>query len=440
MFDVAVVKYEKPYDSLKEAIDLCGGLESLSPTARVFLKPNYVIWHEGVNFPKYGVLTTTRMIEDMVRLLKDRGINDITIAEGMVEMEKSKESMLGKAAKGLGLDVLKDRYGIKILDMMKRPFTKITVGDLKMSVNQDILEADYVIDMPVLKTHAQAVVSLGVKNLKGTLNIASRKKCHNPDPNIGLQWHVAKLPSFVPINLTVIDGIYTVDRGPMYTGFAHRSNIIIASNDVISADKVGAKILGIGPENVPHLTIAAKDHNRPIDLGDINIKGNVDIDSALKPHKWAWEHGKKANIPDGFEKAGIKGLTYPPADDTVCTYCSSLIETLIMGIVTAGNKDKTFDDVEVLYGKRMLPSPGHKHTLLFGQCQVKLNGKSPLINHCVTIPGCPAKQSDIPKALHEAGIEAMDNLLEFMDKAPEIFHMKKYKDRPEFDPSFYTVT
>jgi len=52
-------------------------------------------------------------------------------------------------------------------------------------------------------------------------------------------------------SLTIIDGIYSLERGPGYSGDAHRTDIIVASRDLISADKVGASILGISPQTVP---------------------------------------------------------------------------------------------------------------------------------------------------------------------------------------------
>ncbi|MCP3954654.1 MAG: DUF362 domain-containing protein, partial [Desulfobacterales bacterium] len=81
---VSIVKYEKPLDSVRQAVDLAGGLEGLTAGSRVFIKPNIVFWTKAVAFPKWGVITTSRVIEDMVILLKERGVNDITIGEGVV--------------------------------------------------------------------------------------------------------------------------------------------------------------------------------------------------------------------------------------------------------------------------------------------------------------------------------------------------------------------
>jgi len=81
---VAIVRYETPVASVRKAIDLCGGLDHLPPASKVFIKPNIVFWSRTAAFPKWGVVTTSRVVEDMVVLLSERGITDITIGEGTV--------------------------------------------------------------------------------------------------------------------------------------------------------------------------------------------------------------------------------------------------------------------------------------------------------------------------------------------------------------------
>ncbi len=370
--------------------------------------------------------------------MKEHGVEDITILEGIVEVERKSESTLQLVAKGMGLDVLAERYGVKILDVMRGSFARVTAGDVTLSVNRDILDADYVINMPVLKTHTQAIVSLGIKNLKGVLNIASRKRCHNADRSIDLDYHLAKLPSMLSPSLTILDGIYTLERGPLYTGRAHRSNIIIVSKDLISADKVGATMLGLAPQSIPYIALAAENNGRPTDLSDVDIKGEVDIKTALKPHEWEFEQNESGDVPLFFERAGIKGLTYPQADNTMCTYCSASIYYVIWGILMAKNRDKPFDDIEILHGKVHEPTEGHKHTLLVGQCQVKRNSEHKLINHCVKIKGCPPSRKDLVEAYRELGIELPDNFMEWMERMPATF-MTRYMNKPEFDEAFYRI-
>jgi uncharacterized protein (DUF362 family) len=114
--DVAVVKYEEPFESLRKAVYLVGGVEGISPHSKVVIKPNYVMWLEGINWPKYGVLTTARLIEDTVVLLKEHGVRNLSIVEGPTET--GADSLFHLAAKGMGLDLLSERYGVTLVDIL----------------------------------------------------------------------------------------------------------------------------------------------------------------------------------------------------------------------------------------------------------------------------------------------------------------------------------
>jgi len=259
---VSIVRYEKPLESLRRAVDLCGGLDHLPPRARVFIKPNIVFWTRKVAFPKWGVITTSRMVEDAVILLKERGIDDITIGEGMICLYKDNLNLV-HAYQSLGYNRLNQRYGVKTVNVFEREFREVDLDNGEaLRFNADILDSDFVVDIPVLKTHAQTVVSLGIKNLKGMIDINSRKKCHNADPEKNLNYWVARLADPMPPMLTILDGIYTIERGPGFDGRARRSNIIVVSTDVLSADMVGARVLGYEPSSVPYLVHAAKNRGQ----------------------------------------------------------------------------------------------------------------------------------------------------------------------------------
>ena len=211
---VSIVRYEKPLASVRQAVDLCQGLSDLPAQAKVFIKPNIVFWTRFVPFPKWGVITTSRVVEDAVILLKERGIDDITIGEGTVTRRPKDFETPAHAFETLGYGTLKKRYGVKVINVFERPFKKCDLGDgAVLSFNADFLESDFLINLPVLKTHAQAVVSLGIKNLKGLIDIPSRKKCHNASPGQDLNFYVSRLARPIPPSLTVLDGIYTNEQG-----------------------------------------------------------------------------------------------------------------------------------------------------------------------------------------------------------------------------------
>jgi uncharacterized protein (DUF362 family)/Ni,Fe-hydrogenase III small subunit len=434
---VSIVRYEKPLESVAKAVALSHGLDSLPSQTKVFIKPNIVFWTKAVPFPKWGVVTTSRVVEDMVVLLKERGIDDITIGEGTVIAKPKDLETPAHAFKTLGYDVLEKRYGVKYFNTFERPFVKVDAGEgITLNFNRDILESDFVVNLPVLKTHSQTVVSLGIKNLKGTIDIPSRKKCHSPTPGLDLHRMVSRLFLPMPPMFTLVDGIYTQERGPNVDGQARRSNLLVASSDVLSADRVGAMLLGIEPAKVPHLVHAAQALHRPVDLSDVELVGEK-IEDVASPHEWTFPYNEEGTLPLVMEKRGIRGVSYPKYDLTICTYCAGLTRVMLIAIARAW-KGTPFDDVEILTGKLIQASPGKNKTLLLGQCICEANKNNPHILEMIAIKGCPPSPESIYNALLRAGIEADPELFEHMDRTMGI-HMKKYREKPEFDESFYQV-
>ena len=434
---VSIVKYENPNESVRNAAELSRGLDHLPSRAMVFIKPNIVFWTRATNFPKYGVITTSRVVEDMVVLLKEHGIDDITIGEGTVLQNPKDMQTQMHAFETLGYGVLKKRYGVNFLNIWERPFEKVNLGDgIELKFNVDILNSDFVINLPVLKTHSMTKVSLGIKNLKGMIDIHSRKKCHNTDPVKDLHFMVAKLADKIPPNFTLLDGIYTNERGPNVDGTMHRSNLLIASADVLSADMVGAKVLGFETDEVPHLVHAAKNRKRPLDLSDVEVVSEP-IESVAADHQYDFPYNEENTLPLPMEQMGIKGLSYYKYDLSLCTYCSEITSTMLYAISRAW-KGEPWDDVEVLSGKVMQPVPGKKKTILFGKCMYQANKDNPDIQEMIAIKGCPPKPESILKALHQAGINVDPAIFENIDSVKGKF-LRRYEGKPEFEESFYTI-
>lgn len=434
---VAIVRYEKPAESVRRAVELSQGLDHLPAGARVFIKPNIVFWTRAVPFPKWGVITTTRVIEDMVVALKERGVEDITIGEGMVTMNPKDTATPAHAFESLGYRALKKRYGIKYLNVFERPFEKVDLGDgVVLKFNRDILHSDFVVDLPVMKCHNQTMVSLGIKNLKGMIDIASRKKCHNMTPGKDLHFWVARLADRMPPMFTLIDGIYTNERGPGFDGRMHRRNLLVASADVLAADLVGASILGHEPATVPHLVYAAANRQRPLDLSDITVVGEK-IEDVAAYHEYDFQYSESQDgiLPLPLAKQGLKGVFYHKYDLSMCTYCSG-VNGLMLTAIRYAWKGKPWDKVEILTGKSMQPTPGMKKTILLGRCMYQAHKDNPDIQELIAVKGCPPKPEDMLKALQQAGIQADPALFENIDRLPGFF-LSRYEGKPEFDESFF---
>jgi len=86
----------------------------------------------------------------------------------------------------------------------------------------------------------------------------------------------------------------------------------------------------------------------------------------------------------------------------------------------------------------MRPTPGMKKTILFGKCMYQAHKDNPDIREMIVVKGCPPSPKAMLKALHQAGIDADPGLFEHIEELPGFF-FSRYKDRPEFDESFFQV-
>lgn len=435
---VSVIRYEKPFTSVKKAVLACNGFAAIPRGARIFIKPNIVFWTKACTFPKWGVITTSRVIEDIVILLKEHSLNHITIGEGIVTHREDQETPV-HAFRSLGYEKLSQHYGVKFVNIMAHNFRRVDLGDgISLKFSEQILDSDFLVNLPVLKTHNQTVVSLGIKNLKGTIDVASRKKCHSADPNRDLHFHIARLADKMPPTLTLIDGIYSLERGPAFDGRIRRNNLLVASRDILSADMIGAKLLGYDPGQVPHLVWAARNRQRPTDLSCLEIVGDKLAD-VISPHKYDVDYcqNETGEMPRALAKQGITGLFYRKYDSSMCTYCSAM-NGLILSAIRLAWKGRPFDRIEVLTGKIMKPAPGMHTTILIGECMYKANRKHPHINKLVAVKGCPPEPVDVARALSAAGIEVDPTLFKQIDSLPGYF-MSRYEGKEEFDESFFQI-
>ena len=432
----AVCRFKRDAGTVQKAVALADAFAHLPGNARVVIKPNIVAWLNGP-FPKWGVITTSTIMEETVRLLKDYGINDIAIVEGSLQMTPEDTHIGKRAFAGLGYLKLKHRYGVKLLDVWERPFETVDIGHgITLKVNADLLASDFLVNLPVLKTHAQARISLGIKNLKGFLNVSSRKKCHSADDTKNLDYMISRLPGMMPPSATIIDGIYSLERGPSFDGKPRKTDLVIVSSHPVAADLVGARVLGHEPGDIPYLVKAASNAGLSTDLSGISLKGEY-IDDVAAFHRYTFPYNADNTLPLGMEKMGIKGLKFYKYDATLCTYCSPLIGMLLT-IIAMSYKGKPFDSVEFLTGKRLRPSAGMKKSILVGQCMCARNKDHDGPQEVVKITGCPPDPVQAAAALDSIGIRVDPSALTNFEMAGAVM-MERYKDRPEFDASYYTI-
>ncbi|MCL6611926.1 MAG: DUF362 domain-containing protein [Peptococcaceae bacterium] len=425
---VSIVKNDDTCMSLKKALDLCGGLEGFRPADRILIKPNLVAWDFDLPFPPFGVVTTSAVMHALVRILHEGGYTNLTIGEASLGVSGS---VAKKIFEVLGYHKLREKYGVDLVDFNDGEFVPVDMDGFRLSIAARALESDKIISVPVLKTHNQCKVSLGIKNFKGCLDRRSKIHCHGKDWDLNHTF--PRIVEKLPAALTVIDGIFTLAKGPGATGKAFRKDILVASRDVFACDVVGAALLGYDAGEVDHLAFYARRNGRRLDLSGIEVRGEtVEAHRTFVESDWEWTEDNTG--PVGFRRRGISGIALRKYDNSLCTACSKLYNPMLVLLMSAFKGDP-FPGIEVLTGKRQEASPGFKLTVLFGKCAYLQNRDNPNIKKAVAVKGCPPDLKELERLLAEEGISC--DYGRYVQYRRDIYN--RYMDKEGFDLGLYEI-
>ncbi|WP_019850219.1 DUF362 domain-containing protein [Desulfitobacterium sp. PCE1] len=428
---VAIVKATQDVqESLRQALRLSDGLAGLNTGDKILIKPNIVSWDFDLPFAPFGVVTTSTVIAALVHILAEHGFRDLTIGEGGIMNAKPEGDAVFTT---LGYKKLKERYGVKLADFNAGKFLPVDYGDgMVLNIAQQVLEMDKMINVPVLKTHNQAKVSLGIKNLKGCLNRASKQYCHGLG-DLELSATFPRIIEKLPVALTILDGLFTLEKGPAPTGKAFRKDLLIASRDPLACDLAGAAILGYDARDVAHLVNYAQRHGRSLDLDDYEIKGEKISDHReFIDYDWEWTDDDTG--PAGFKKRGISGLAVRKYDSSLCTGCSVQYNPMLI-LLGSAFKGQPFPNVEVLTGKRQLAGADFDLTVLFGKCACHNNKDNPNIKKAIKLWGCPPDMKKFTEELAKEGVEC-----EYAEYVRfRHYLLDRYKGQEGFDLVYWNV-
>lgn len=220
-----------------------------------------------------------------------------------------------------------------------------------------------------------------MKNLKGCLKFASKKRFHKRGHLLDL---IAHLNMHIRSDLIVIDGTYAMERGPTM-GTAHPMNIIIAGTDILETEMVGAAVLGKVPGDIPTIHAYGELTGRKTDLETVEIKGNS-VESVAMDMPWQTVYN------EAFKKFGMSGIQIASrsGDTSICSGC--------LGNMVYGNfmfcKDcpgLAVDKLDICIGQDSKPTADANSVILFGDCAIKNNSED---KRTIEIPGCPPDVGD----------------------------------------------
>jgi len=259
---VAIVKGTKPIKTTVKALKTIGSDvdRALSGKKPVLIKPNYI----NSKHPSTGITTDSRVIEGIVKFLREHKIEEIIIGEGSGFADTFHAFKVG------GVDVVAERWGVKLVDLNEDEFVEVAPPNplslKKVKVAKTALEST-IISVAKLKPHRVATVTLSLKNMMGVL--ASKGSMHL---GASLSENIVDLASVIKPSVAVIDGIIA-GEGHETSGNPIKMNLIIAGTDPVAVDTVGAAVMGILPTSVKHLVLAEKKGLGTCNLEKITVLG-----------------------------------------------------------------------------------------------------------------------------------------------------------------------
>ncbi len=165
------------------------------------------------------------------------------------------------------------------------------------------------INLPKLKTHCMARITLGIKNQWGYPQHEDRGKDHN----FNLHSKLVDVFEYIRPDATIIDGTTGTIHGH-YPPIAFNDkqivnfNILVGGRDTLAVDVVGARIFGMTLDEVPHLKIA---HERGLgegNLSKIRVIGK-NLDDYTEKYEWdlIQQFPEDVKIVKGKELVCIEG-------------------------------------------------------------------------------------------------------------------------------------
>jgi len=275
---VSIVRVDSDIEiAVRRAIDLIGGISSMiSQGDTVLIKPN-VIREE----PSYmGTTTNIEVIKATAKLVEEAGAIPIVgeASGNQYDTEAIFESLGFRESLG----------DVKVLDLDKDEIVHVEIEGAKalkeVGVAKIVLEADFIIDLPLLKTHMTTGITIGMKNMMGVLPQREKWKMHIS----GLHQALVDLNSLVKPNLVIVDGITGMEGLGPTIGTPVNMNLILAGNDVVAVDSVGSAVMGFSLKEVEHLILAGKDGLGVNNLDEIEIRGEK-IEDVARPFKKAFK-------------------------------------------------------------------------------------------------------------------------------------------------------
>lgn len=351
--DLVVLFGQNPRQMAKELCEACDLAADIGSTnARIGLKPNLVVAKPADS----GATTHPEILAGIIEYLQERGFCNITILEGSWVGDRT-----AQAFRTCGYHDLSNRYGVPLVDTQLDSYHPVDCKGMTIQVCNALLKIDYLINLPVLKGHCQTAMTCALKNAKGLISNAEKRKFHA----MGLHKPIAHLNCGIRNGLILVDGLCG-DLNFEEGGNPVQMNRMIAAKDPVLCDAYVCELMGFTLAEVPYIQLAERLGAGCADTAKANLR-------FLNDDK---QNGKKLQFSRKIER-----LSRFTEQDDACSACYGSLIHALDRLDEAGKLDGLRKKVCIGQGFQ-----GKTGTLGVGRCTG---------GFAQSVPGCPPKAIDI---------------------------------------------
>ena len=263
-YDLVAIKGGEPDAMFDKAITELGGMKNfVKKNQTVVIKPN-IGWDVP---PERAGNTNPKLISRIVQQCYAAGAKKVYVFDHTCDNWKKtyKTSLIEKAVTDAGGTIVSGESETYYHDVEVKSGKKLQSA----KVHELILDSDVFINIPILKHHSSAKLTVSMKNLMGI--VYDRSFWHRND----LHQYIADFASWRKPDLNIVDAYYVMKQnGPK--GKSPDDVIMmktqLISTDMVAIDAAAAKLFGSNPEDIPYITYAANMKLGRMDLEHLNIK------------------------------------------------------------------------------------------------------------------------------------------------------------------------
>ncbi len=260
--DIVVAKGSSASKITKAAIDAFGGMHKfISKGDVVVIKPN-MAWDR---LPGQAANTNPDVVGEVVRLCIEAGAKEVKVFDRTVNDPR-------RCYVQSGIRSAVEKAGGKTKYIDERRFRTVNLNGKalkKWPLYSEVLDADKVINIPVLKHHGLAKVTMSMKNWMGVMG-GDRSRIHQK-----LGQSIVDVSSVLKPSLTILDAVRILTaNGPQGGSLSDVTtmNTVVAGIDQVAVDSYGATLFGMKGSDIDYVRLAAEQGHGEMDLAKLNIK------------------------------------------------------------------------------------------------------------------------------------------------------------------------